>query len=278
MTVTHGADVDALLTLADHLTLHAELVLVVGEAVRRDLVALGWRGPDADRARAHWADLESRVLRPNAQAVLAAAESVLAQADRQLAASAADAAVATPSASAPAPGGDALRERLSTLRTVAVQAPEVATMATARAAWTNGLDVGTYPTAARVLDEGSALTRVGGRVLTGAGVVGDGVDVVQGVREGDAARVVDGGGGLGITALGAAGVRLAGPAGVAWTAGGLIGDAAHRGMEGSRYGEIVRDMSESAFRENGAWGIAQVPGILGLAGWERAREALADDD
>jgi hypothetical protein len=290
MTVTHGSDVESLLALAEHLTLHAELVLVIGEAVRRDTAALRWHGPDAERARAHWAEVEAVVLRPTARAVLGAAESVLQQADRQLAASAPDAGVTAPDAAAPpsvahaAPGGpgpgtgDGLRERLATLRAVATQAPEVATMATARAAWTNGLDVGTYPTAARVLDEGSAITRVGGRVLTGAGAVGDGVDVVQGVRDGDAARVASGAGGLAIAAAGAAGARLAGPAGVAWTAGGLLGDAANRGMEGSRYGEIVRDMSEGAFAENGAWGIAQVPGILGLAGWERAREAWADDD
>lgn len=39
-------------------------------------------------------------------------------------------------------------------------------------------------------------------------------------------------------------------------------------MQGTRYGDIVKDMATGAFEENGAAGMLQVPGILGFAAWE----------
>ncbi len=289
--VTHGADPDALDRLADELAHTAERIALIGRHHATALDDVRWSGPDADRARAHWAYLSVTVVRPASDALAHAALHAGAQADeqRRVSESPAPAAssAAAPSSTATGPAGsaastaDGVVDRAVSLDRVAAilqETPELATMATAARAWENGLDQATYGLASDVLGDASRITRHGGALLSGIGVATDVHDVVRAASDGDAAGVVVPGVGLGIAGAGLAGASSAGPVGAAWGIGTAVGGAAHDAMQGTRYGDIVESMTDEAFRENGAWGITQVPGILGLAAYERIRESIGDDD
>lgn len=279
--VTHGADPDALERLADELLHTAERIALCGRRTLDALTELRWNGPDADRARQRWAHLWLAAIRPTSTALAEAAGAAREHARQQRDASSGQGAVgagptgATPAAATTAgtgaidaPDRSDAAATMRRIRDLLLNGPEIATVITAARTWVNGVDPATYGLASDVLGDAGRLTRGGGAFVTGASVVLDGADLVEAVRDGDAAAAVIPGTGLGLTAAAAAGVGWAGPVGAAWGVGTVVGGAINDGIEGTTYGDHLRARNDAAFDTLGVGGLLIVPGNLAVAAWD----------
>ncbi|MBN8883757.1 MAG: hypothetical protein J0H73_15770 [Salana multivorans] len=291
MTISHGADVEALRLLADEMLTHSEVCLRVALRTTAALADLSWRGPDADRARAAWASTHEPHLRETSRLVAGAARHVIDQAREQEDASSVGTGGPPPagpaptgsSSTGPAPAGSApaggatgpgtgwrgMLDRAMALAGTTATSHDLAR--TIGILVEEGIDLGAggFASAEAALDAASPALRQVGRLASALGVAADAHGLLRGIEQGDYSQIVGSGGGLAIAGAGALGMGASGPVGVAWGLGHEAGTAIYDGMQGTTYGDIVRDMSDEAFRENGAWGMAQVPGILGFAAWER---------
>ena len=212
------------------------------------------------------------------------------EAEEQLAASTDGGALSRPSAApsggaAPGAGGAAggavpvdWAGRVRAVRDVLMQLPTVGMLARMAKEFPADLLRGALDNP-RAVDAALDATVAGGSTFERAGLAGLGVagtvidasQLVTAVRDGDLSGGLDSAVSLGIEAAvqrGALGSFGGLAVGAAWGVGSAIGDAAYAGMQGTRYGDIVEEMAAGAFEENGAAGIAQVPGILGFAAWE----------
>ncbi|WP_454296313.1 hypothetical protein [Salana multivorans] len=295
MTITHGADVEALRLLAEEMLTHAEVCLLTAVRTTAALDELTWRGQDADRARAAWTSTHEPHLRETSRLVATAARHVIDQAREQEDASAVSGGTGTVGATPrtttpgtttpgaappnPSPGGGAPAGESRSWQAMLDQAMAMA-----------GLTATSHDiarTVGIVLEEGHRVSRLGfgsvdaaldaaspalrqvGQLATMLGTAADAYGLARGIEQGDYSQIAGSGGGLAITAAGALGVSGTGPLGLAWSAGHATGTAIYDGMQGTTYGDIVEEMSASAFEENGVLGVFQVPGILGFAAWER---------
>lgn len=289
-TTFRGSDVDALHGMATRCADAAQQIIDLYLRTTATLhTRLAWFGPDAIAMRTRWDEQAGTGMLQVAGALREAGLLLAKEAEEQLAASTDGGALSRPQA-APSGGGAASggapagaeavdwTGRVRAVRDALMQLPGAGMLA--RMAKEFPADL--FPSAAndlRTVDaahaatvaKASGLERVG---LNGLGVVGTVLDadqLVTAVEEGDLTDGVQSGVSLGITAAVERGVLGAGrgaAAGVAWGVGSAIGDAAYEGMQGTRYGDIVEEMARGAFEENGAAGMAQIPGILGFAAWE----------
>lgn len=273
--VTHGADPDALRTLAEEMLTHAEYTIGVGLRTQTQLVELRWSGPDAERARQHWETVELPRIRETSRALAEAAGNVLEQAREQEAASAATGAATAPSGPSGAPPssagrtasetGPTLADRARMLVDIAVNGPELAQVASMVAMGGRGalqMTRAQYEFANALV--GAVKPGVGG-LVRGASAFGTAVNIYdagRGLYEGDPVRATAGIGGLAATAIGGSAV------GAAWGGGWFLGSRAYEGMQGTSYGDAVERRNEMAFETMGAWGMLIVPGNLALGAWD----------
>ncbi|TDE91478.1 hypothetical protein EXU48_15070 [Occultella glacieicola] len=300
-TVTHGGDVDALIATARAYAAGAEQIRTICVRITVGLChTMIWNGPDALAARTAWEHEWSPALMRASGALVDAGLELVGQAEDQLRASGADTAgsgsgagvagatTAAGVSGAAGPGdGDAgtavpgrfgdLRTNLERLRSFAMSLPELALQA--RALRTFGAvanNLATADVAREFVEAGlTGAERVGLDGLSVVGTVLDADGFVTGIEERDVTAIVQNGTSLGITAAAPwIGSAVSGGVGVAWGVGSLAGDMIYDGIQGTRYNEILTEMTDGAFRDNGALGIAQVPGLLAFAAWE----ALTEDD
>lgn len=291
MTTTSfsGADVDQLMATAAACTHGAETL--VGVANRTTLalcVHLTWHGPDADAMRAQWREETLPAIVSVATRVREAGLHLVREAQQQLDTSAAGtgaAAGAATSAPVGAGAGSAgtvgaeprdLAAELADLRDALLEVPgqlmNLRILAELSAAGGTAGDLAAA--VARAESMGSAFERLGLDVL-GAYSTATGIhDTVAAARAGDVAGAIENGAPLVFTAMGPG---YDATLGTAWTVGSAVGTVLYEGMQGTRYGDIVQSMTEGAFESNGAWGMVQVPGLLGFAAYEYLTEDAPDD-
>ena len=296
-TTFRGSDVDALHGMATRCADAAQQIIDLYLRTTATLhTRLAWFGPDAMALRTQWDEQVATGMLHVAGALREAGLQLAKQAEEQLAASTDGGTLSRP-ISAPGSGGAASGSggaasggapagaeagdwagRVRAVRDVLMQLPGAGMLA--RMAKEFPADL--FPSAANdmrtangayaaTLAKASGLERVGLEGLGVAGTVMDAHGLVTAVQDGDLTDGVQSGVSLGITgatAWGALGAATGAAAGVSWGVGSAIGDAAYEGMQGTRYGDIVEEMARGAFEENGAAGMAQVPGILGFAAWE----------
>ncbi|MGF2949403.1 hypothetical protein [Microbacterium alcoholitolerans] len=280
-----GADVEQLHATAVTFAAAAQqLIIVAGRTTLALQSDLTWNGPDGERLRARWRDEALPAVATVAGQLREAGLHLVREADQQLAVStdgvvgSAGPAGAPPAAGAPhgasrsaaatAPADWATR--LEGIRDVLVALPGQAMLGRVLSELPRGGD--------DWLELSGAISRaekIGGFASIGmAGLdvystVVDADGLVAAIEDGDVAGGIEHGVPLAFKAMGP---QVDMTLGTAWSAGTMIGGAINDSMEGTRYGDIVRDMSEGAFDENGAWGMLQVPGILGMAAYEYLTE------
>lgn len=289
-TTFRGSDVDALHGMATRCAAAAQQIIDLYLRTTATLhTRLAWFGPDAMAMRTRWDEQVATGMLQVAGALREAGLQLAKEAEQQLAASTDGGTLSRP-VSAPGSGGAASggasadaeavdwAGRVRAVRDVLMQLPGVGMLA--RMAKEFPADL--FPSAANdmrtangayaaTMAKASGLERVGLEGLGVAGTVMDAHGLVTAVQDGDLTDGVQSGVSLGITgatAWGALGAATGAAAGVSWGVGSAIGDAAYEGMQGTRYGDIVEEMARGAFEENGAAGMAQIPGILGFAAWE----------
>ncbi|CAM3786071.1 hypothetical protein OCAE111667_26070 [Occultella aeris] len=296
-SVTHGGDVDALIATAKAYAAGAEQLRTIGVRITVGLChTMIWNGPDALAARTAWEQEGAPALMRVSRALIDAGLELVEQAEDQLRASGADAAgsrhagvgarAAGGTAAGAAAGGAEgqapsrfgdLRTNLERLRSFAMSLPELALQArTLRVFGDMAHNLATAEIARDFIDAGvTNAERVGLAGLSGLGTFLDAHGLVTGIEEGDATAIVQNGTSLGITAAAPwIGSAVSGGVGAAWGIGSVAGGLIYDGIQGTRYNEILTDMTDEAFKENGVLGIAQVPGLLAFAAWE----ALTEDD
>lgn len=282
-----GADVEELHATAGAFAAAAQqLITVAGRTTLALQSDLTWNGPDGERMRARWREKLLPAVATVAGRLREAGLHLVREAEQQLAVSAdgaggsgsavADAAPSAAGGAAGASGSTASaapvdwEERLSSIRDVLVALPGQAMLGRVLSELPRHGD--------DWLELGDAISRaekVGGLASVGmAGLdvystVADAHGLVSAVEDGDVASGIEHGVPLAFKAMGP---QVDMTLGTAWSAGTIVGGAINDSMEGTRYGDIVRDMSEGAFDENGAWGMLQVPGILGMAAYEYLTE------
>lgn len=289
-TTFRGSDVDALHGMATRCAAAAQQIIDLYLRTTATLhTRLAWFGPDAMAMRTRWDEQVATGMLQVAGALREAGLQLAKEAEQQLAASTDGGTLSRP-VSAPGSGGAASggasadaeavdwAGRVRAVRDVLMQLPGVGMLA--RMAKEFPADL--FPSAANdmrtangayaaTMAKASGLERVGLEGLGVAGTVMDAHGLVTAVQDGDLTDGVQSGVSLGITgatAWGALGAATGAAVGVSWGVGSAIGDAAYEGMQGTRYGDIVEEMARGAFEENGAAGMAQIPGILGFAAWE----------
>lgn len=295
-TTFFGSDVAALHAMASRCAQSAEQIIDLYLRTTATLCTrLGWFGPDADAMRTRWQEEVGAGMLTVAGALREAGLRLSREAEQQLAAStdggASPGSAASPSgrggrgggpaggaAGPSAPTSTSWAERVRAVRDGLMQLPTVGMLARMAKEFPADLlpSAANDPrsvdaTYAATLARASDFERRGLRALGAVGTVLDADRLVTAVEEGDLTAGVQSGTALGITALEGLGVIGAGAAasvGVSWGVGSAIGGVAYEEMQGTRYGDIVKDMATGAFEENGAAGMLQVPGILGFAAWE----------
>lgn len=261
MTVTHGADVDGLRAASRQLADGAQELLATSVRITGRLVGLQWNGPDASRTRVSWeSEYVPTLLRASA-ALNAAALSLADEADDQ-AATSGDIAGGTSPAT-----GDDLRQRLEFQRDILVQLPDAARLGQVLAGSRDlGADLLKFDEAWRsAAASGSALGQVAGGVLNGLSLGVSAHGVYTGVQEGDAHKVFSNSIPL-ITTVGVATGAITASTGAAITVpaalGGLAGSEINQAMEGTRYGDRVRQRLEASFDVMGPAGMIMAPAAL----------------
>lgn len=251
MSVTHGADVEALRASARHLADAAHELLSANIRLTHRVYDVRWNGPDAAGFRAAWESEYSPQLSQVSAALNRAAAEVLEQAADQERASSATG--ATSSAT------EDLGARLKFQYDVLSLLPDASNLGevlrVSREAATNlgRLDeVWALQEAAR-----SPFIRGAGEVLGGLGLALDAYGLYEGVRTGDHAAVFQSGVPIGVAGLGAAGLIGSGTAAgitVPFGVGTLIGTGINDAMEGTTYGERVQENFDVVFRASGPAG------------------------
>lgn len=277
-----GADVEQLHATAGAFATAAQQLTAVAARTSLALESrLTWNGPDGERMRSRWRDEAVPSVAVVAGRLRDAGLHLVREAEQQLAAStdgasatAGPASVASGSPSARTSGADApvdWSERLGKIRDILIALPGQAMLGRVLSELPrNGDDWLELPGAiARAEKAGGAFERIGMAGLGVLSTVTDADGLVTALEDGDVAGAIEHGIPLAFTAMGP---EVDMTLGTAWSAGTIAGGAISDAMEGTRYGDIVRDMSEIAFEENGAWGMLQVPGILGMAGYEYLTE------
>lgn len=251
MSVTHGADVEALRASARQLADAAHELLSANIRLTHRVYDVRWNGPDAAGFRAAWESEYSPQLSQVSAALNRAAAEVLEQAADQERASSATG--ATSSAT------DDLQARLNTQRDLLVLAANTAQVARAMAAHPDAWrSLETFNRAWNLAEDfASPLERHGGALL---GVLGTAVGahgLVRGAAEGDAAAVVQNGVPLAVTALVSRGIVATGTGAAvtsAWGIGSLIGTGVNKAMEGTTYGARVEENFAEIFDATGVAG------------------------
>jgi len=271
MSVTHGADVEALRAGARELADVAQTVLAVNVRLTHRVHDVGWNGPAAARFRAAWEAEHSPVLSALAGVLNRAAADVLGQA--------ADQERASSPTGRPSPATDALQARLNTQRDVLGLLADGAQVVRAMAAHPDAVaGFATFNRAWELAEDfAGPLETAGGRLLGVLGTVVGAHELVKGAAEGDATAVVQNAVPLGITALVSRGVVAGGPGAavsVAWTGGSMLGNEINAAMEGTRYGDRVTENFDAVFDAVGPAGMLLTPFVLAASGLD----LLADED
>ncbi|MEJ1090031.1 hypothetical protein WDU99_17065 [Microbacterium sp. Mu-80] len=283
-----GANVEELHATAGAFAAAAQqLITVAGRTTLALQSDLTWNGPDGERMRARWRDESLPAMATVAGRLREAGLHLVREAEQQLAVSTdgvAGSGSAVAGAAPSAAGGTAgasgstasaapvdWEERLGSIRDVLVALPGQAMLGRVLSELPRGGDdwlelSGAISRAEKGL---SGFASVGMTGLDVYSTVADAHGLVSAVENGDVASGIEHGVPLAFKAMGP---QVDMTLGTAWSAGTMIGGAINDSMEGTRYGDIVRDMSEGAFDENGAWGMLQVPGILGMAAYEYLTE------
>lgn len=277
-----GADVEELHATAGAFAAAAQqLITVAGRTTLALQSNLTWNGPDGERMRASWRDESLPAMATVAGQLREAGLHLVREAEQQLAVSTDGAAgsggttgPAVPSGAGSAAGasGSAAAPtdwaaRLAGIRDVLVALPGQAMLGRVLSELPRGGDdwLEISGAIARAENGLTGFERVGMTGLDVYATVADAHGLVSAVEDGDVAGAIEHGVPLAFKAMGP---EVDMTLGTAWSAGTMAGGAIYDSMQGTRYGDIVRDMSEGAFEENGAWGMLQVPGILGMSAYE----------
>lgn len=271
MSVTHGADIEALRASARELADAAHTLLTCSIRLTARVWDVRWNGPDAARFRVAWEEEYAPQLGLVCRALNQAATEIAEQAADQERASSATA--------APSSATDDLQARLNFQRDVLTTLPDAASLgevlrvnAAAAAGNLAKLDeVWKIQDAAR-----SAFSQGAGQVLGGLGVLLNAHGLYEGVQSGDYAQVVQSGVPLGVGALGAAGLIGSGTAAavtVPFGVGSLIGNEINDAMEGTRYGDKVTENFDAVFDAFGPAGMIFTPVVLAKS----ALDMIGDD-
>lgn len=271
MSVSHGADVEALRASSRELADVAQALFTANVAVTARVYDFRWNGPDATRFRAAWESEYSPQLGSVCTALNKAAAEIAEQAADQEQASSATGA-------APSPATDDLRERLKAQRNMLMLMVDTAKVGQALAAHPEAMtSLAKFNEAWRLSGAFSSnLAKYGGRALGFAGVVINAKGVADGWSEGDWAKTFQNFVPLGATGLAATGVIAGGTAAavtVPFGIGTAIGNEINDQMEGTRYGDRVTENFEAVFDAYGAAGMLLTPIVLAKSGLDM----LVDD-
>lgn len=276
MSVTHGADVEALRASSRELADVAQVLFDVNVRLGGRVYDFSWNGPDATRFRGEWEGQYSPALGRATVALNQAAAAVAEQAADQERASSADGGAS--------PATQSLLSRVKAQRDVV----ELYTSAYQNAQIIGAL---TLPEVRASLQEfnrawnaseafATPLAKATGTVLGTLGTVLTAHDFARGVVEGDASAVAKNGVPLGVAALAARGVLSAG-AGAAvtgsWTVGTMAGNAIHEGIQGTTYGDRVADNFDAVFDRIGFGGVVLSPVITPIVMAKSGIDMLFDD-
>lgn len=297
--ISHGADAEALrslalalLTTADHLE-HVDLRTVDG------VDALGWTGQDARTFRATWDQTHAVTLHLTAALMRRGAAHLLDEAADQVEASGLGGPLPAAGPVGPAPtGADAswwaeLRDGVHAWvdEMAEVYGPTIGALGTVSTLVGLAELDGVRRRAGQVMDALGASGPLGGvldaSIGTGTGRVLGAIDVVgtahdlhdawHGYQEGDAWRAVDGGvsGGLGIAGMASShpGVALAG---ISWGVGSAVGDELRESMEGTAFGDRFTERMDAVFDVAGPAGMLVTPGALIVTAAEAVGETVAE--
>ncbi|MDT0157727.1 hypothetical protein Q9R19_08835 [Microbacterium sp. ARD32] len=278
-----GADVEELHATASACAEGAhQLITVAGRTTIALETRLTWCGPDGERMRSHWRDQALPGIVTVAGQLRQAGLQLVREADQQLATSTdgvsatpatggAPVANGTPVGSPPASAPPASRAdwegRLNKVRDVLTALPGQAMLGRVLAELPrhgdDWLEIG--GAIARAEKASPGFERIGLGALDVVGTVADAHGLVSAIEDRDVAGAIEHGVPLAFKAMGP---EVDMTLGTAWSAGTMVGTQINDSMQGTRYGDIVRDMSEIAFQEHGAAGMLRVPGILGFAAYE----------
>lgn len=271
--VSHGADVAALRATAQELETAAEQLGSAVLAITVRAYRFEWNGPDATRFRGDWDGIHAPGVAAVARALVDAALHLTREAADQEATSSGGGGSA-PITTVSASSGPDLQTRLERLRDALIQMPTAASLGEAVAAARHSTSaapvLGKLDDAMRSLGSGGGtVAKYGGTLLGAAGAVLNVVDGLEGVREGDAAKVVQNGVPLLTTGAAAAGLVGSGTAAavtVPFALGSLAGNEINDRMEGTAYGDRVTANFETVFDTFGAAGMLLTPVVLAKSG------------
>ena len=270
MSVTHGADVEALRASARELADAAHGLLTISIRLTARVWDVRWNGPDAARFRVAWEEEYAPQLGQVCRALNEAASHITEQAADQERASSATGAASSAT--------DDLRARLGFQRDVLTTLPDAAKLgevmrvnAAAAAGNLAKLDeVWKMQDAAR-----SAFSQGAGQVLGGLSVLLNAHGLYEGLQSGDYAQVTQNGVPIGVGLLGAAGFIGSGTAAavtVPFGVGSLIGNEINDAMEGTRYGDQVAQNFDAVFDTLGPAGMLLTPFVLAKSGLDMIGE------
>ncbi len=311
-----GADVAQLRALS-HLMHAAALVVRHIEArLTRQLGAVGWQGPDADQARETWAQIHAVTLRSAGELLHTTHQHLLAQADEQDTASGVGGGTVgtgigsrLPSSAAgttagiagtnpvgntsttmstatidPTTNTSAAEKDWAAIKGTAGDLGHLSTLEQAYAVLKAGVGHPTIRDAARAVDEfRDTLGPTIGGISDGLGMVGlwaDATDTIDKYMDGDTPGAILSGvsTGIGVVGLIPAYATPAGVAGIGWTIGTEIGDAAWQGMQGTSYGDRVAENMDWAYHHAGVAGALYTPVALAEAAFDGVWEWLTGSD
>ncbi|WP_182111590.1 MULTISPECIES: hypothetical protein [unclassified Actinotalea] len=279
--ISHGADAEALRSLAVALAATADHLEQVDLRTVDGVDGLGWTGQDARTFRATWDETHAVTLHLTAALMRRGAAQLLEEAADQ------------DEASGGASGWTALRDRVHA-RVDALG--EVFSQTVAQ--------LGMLGTAVSLAELGDLRRRAGqamdaagasgalggfldrsigtgtGSVLGVLGAIGTANDLhgaYHGYRDGDGWQAVNGtvSGGLGVAGMVTSSPWVAGPA-VSWSAGSAIGDDLRERMEGTAFGDRFTDRMDAVFDVMGPAGMLVTPGALAVAAGEAVVDAVSE--
>lgn len=298
--ISHGADPQALRTLAVALLATADELEQVDLRTVDGVDATGWTGADARAFRSTWDETHAVTLHLTAALLRRGAADLLDDAADQDEASGlggAPGAVVPPTASASVPDADsswaALRDRVHARVDAVAELAQPTLEALGRLGTTVELaELGELRRrAGQAMDAIGAGAPLGGfgdlsigrgtgiglGVLGAVGTANDLHEAWHGVREGDLWRATDGSvsGGLGVAGLVSSSPWVAG-ASVAWSVGSAVGEELDARMAGTAFGDRFTERMDAAFDVLGPVGMAVTPGALIVTAGESVVESVLD--
>lgn len=277
MSVSHGADVDALRAASRTLADAAHVLFTVNVRLSARAYDFTWNGPDATRFRAQWEGEYAPQVDAVTRALNQAATDIAEQAADQERASGAD--------GVPSQATVGLLARLKAQRDVlgmftdAYQTAQVVGALSLPEAWQS---LAEFDRAWRASDAfASPLAKATGNVLGTLGTALSAYDLSRGVVEGDVSAVVENGVPLGTAAL-VARHAISGGAGaavsVSWSAGMWAGGKIYEGMQGTSYGDRVSENFDAVFDRLGVGGVILSPIVTPVVLAKSGLDMLLDDD